>query len=546
MPRLRHLLRDLLTWTTIILVLGALLGVAWLSRNPESPHLEAAQDWPVVGELAERFREAYLGSPSSAAGRKEAREGKTEVVVIRQPVEEPIRLPQTRRPAGGPDEATPDRELAARAGLRLAPEGGGSASPSQPEPSPAPLFADWEDAYSELVLERDWFLPDQPIHAGADSATPVKDRLGSISYLPVLTYGEGWVKVRYQGEEGWIDRGWKPGHPKKGAKRGILRRRRDPTERRDHRAVSLGGRIMGIEGAKGDLAGYKLYSDVEDGELLAFVEGAAEIVEEAFFSRYGRIPSWAATHGMLIFAEHADYRRFSVESGHPRLSGHTGHARAGLVVTFVGERTRRQVARTVVHEITHLLVRRAMGYGIPAWLNEGMATDLGSLWVEGPPDRLTPGPGGGLRFSIVLDGDRAAHLNRLATSGRLLPLGALSVPTKDFYAGRLKGQRYSQSAALIQFLLEGEKGAMASGFRTFLKEIAHGESADLLASVGRDAAALERSFHRWIRREAERTEEERKRRLREALGHDVVSVDDLPPEARRAIRRAVEARTTRR
>ena len=54
-------MRNALLFTFILLLLAGLGTFAWVSNNPESPQLERAQDWPLVGGLARIIREAYLG-----------------------------------------------------------------------------------------------------------------------------------------------------------------------------------------------------------------------------------------------------------------------------------------------------------------------------------------------------------------------------------------------------------------------------------------------------------------------------------------------------
>lgn len=44
----------------LLLVLALLSGFAWLTGHPDALWLEQAEEWPVVGSLAERFRKAYL------------------------------------------------------------------------------------------------------------------------------------------------------------------------------------------------------------------------------------------------------------------------------------------------------------------------------------------------------------------------------------------------------------------------------------------------------------------------------------------------------
>jgi len=44
-----------------VLTFTFLIGFTWFSQHPESAWLVRAEAWPVVGDLAHRFRLAYLG-----------------------------------------------------------------------------------------------------------------------------------------------------------------------------------------------------------------------------------------------------------------------------------------------------------------------------------------------------------------------------------------------------------------------------------------------------------------------------------------------------
>ena len=64
----------------LLLVLGALGGLAWLTHHPETPWLVRAAGWPVVGPLAVRFRAAYL--PPGPTPKVEAEEPEAERVTL--------------------------------------------------------------------------------------------------------------------------------------------------------------------------------------------------------------------------------------------------------------------------------------------------------------------------------------------------------------------------------------------------------------------------------------------------------------------------------
>ena len=75
-------------WVSYGWILALLLffgGFAWLTRHPDSPLLERAGEWPVIGDLARAFRRAYLPSPAVPAEPESMPEPETEIEVITTP-----------------------------------------------------------------------------------------------------------------------------------------------------------------------------------------------------------------------------------------------------------------------------------------------------------------------------------------------------------------------------------------------------------------------------------------------------------------------------
>ena len=63
-PLRRYFLRDLVTYGAVAAVLVLVLGVAWISRNADSPIVEAAESWPIVGGWAKSLRDRYRAPES--------------------------------------------------------------------------------------------------------------------------------------------------------------------------------------------------------------------------------------------------------------------------------------------------------------------------------------------------------------------------------------------------------------------------------------------------------------------------------------------------
>ena len=533
-------MRNALLFTFILLLLAGLGTFAWVSNNPESPQLERAQDWPLVGGLARIIREAYLGQrtaddPDPAGDLGEATQvdvqsvgrdlaedaGPMEIPDLTSEETKVVRTPEEqkahdaliarlkRQAAGQPVDRNDDAEPI---GGSSVPAGSGASPPVRPPiPDPVALAPTARSPPPVMAQEWRWFLPGHPVMD--DSRAARLARLTSLAYLPVLSRDGGWLQVRYNGEDGWVDSSWQPEHSRRDARRGILRERNNPTMETNREHLRLAKKLMGVKKPWGEIGSWNLYTDVEDDELLELLSAAAEHTEDAFFARYGRVPSRSPTHAVLLFAKDADYREFSNETAEMPTVGHRGHAGQGLVAITTEGLRRREIASVLVHELTHLLIRRSLGWQLPTWLNEGLATDLGSVWVEDSSDLVLD--------RLVDDQDsrfgsyhsRLLYLEMLSAAGRLPSIqSVLARDRLGFYRGTNVGNSYAQSAAFVRYALDGEDGQMAAGFLEFLDLVAKGKRADLLELLGRDLPELEEGFRAWLAEEGERKRESLVRR----------------------------------
>lgn len=435
--------RDFTTYALLLLLVAVPASFAWLTRHPEAAIVERAEGWPGVGPLARRFREAYVPPPPAAAEPEGAGEPVYEIEWI---VEE--------RPREG----------------------------------------------------RVFLTPGQPIREEPAPEAPEVTTLRVYTNLEVLERRPGWVRIRYRDFTGWV-----PDDPERIGPEPPLGSAPEPVRALGSRPpdpevlARARARLSGEEAA-GRLGPYALYTDLGPSPRLERLHRIAAQVEGAYRSRYGREPLGEPAEAVVLFARERDYRAFQNESA--RLSGLTasGHSGHGLVALYDGGRPGEELASTLVHELAHLLNRRAVGPILPSWLDEGIADDLAQSRID-PAGRLDPGTLGGLTVRasrrVEMYGARAAleQLGRGVETGRLRPLPELLSLEWERFVGRGSDLHYAQSSFFVRYLLDGEGGALVPGFRAYLAAAADGgpvEPEALRQRLGRPWEELEAGFAGWV------------------------------------------------
>jgi hypothetical protein len=463
MSAVRRILRELSIWVPLVLLVAAAGALAWATARPDSPRLVAAESWPGVGEWVARFRARYSPPPASPG----ASRGGTEVVVVPEWVAEP-----------------------------------GEESVSTP---------------AAAIEDHAWVAAGEPVRAAPDDGAAQHGRLERYVYLPVYERRGEWARVSSPHGEGWV----RPFRGRAGARGADAAAPWDgepplgraavpplPLPGRAANAVALAAAVelLGVSGPAGRLGPYPLYTDAPRGTLFALDRVAAG-VEPAYRARYGRQPLGTALESVVLFHREDDYRRFQaadrVLAGLPA----AGHTSDGLVAAYVGAQSPAEVAATLIHELAHLLNRRALGPALPPWLDEGIADDLAGSEV-GEGGELRPGRIGGSVVEhpgrLELRGAVAAlrQVDQAFAAGRAVPLSRLTAMDWEAFVRSDDSQlHYAQASFLVRYLLDGGDPALAGGFRRFLAAVAAGGSPDgaaLRDELGLTWGELEAGMGAWV------------------------------------------------
>jgi hypothetical protein len=282
--------------------------------------------------------------------------------------------------------------------------------------------------------------------------------------------------------------------------RPVEARRPDPSRLKRARA-----RLAGRETAS-FLGPYALYTDLQDKVRIQYLDRLAAQMEDIYRARYGRQPIGQPAEAIVLYAQESDYQAIQGQDAQLARLSASGHSGYGIVVLFDEGRPRYEVGSTLVHELAHLLNRRALGPLLPSWLDEGIADDLAQSQVS-DAGRLQPGTLGGLtvRYGarIQMFGPRSA-LQQLVVAleeGKTLPLPELLALDWSSFVSHEGSLSYAQSSFWVRYLLDGEGGALAPKFHAFLDAIAAGEPPApeaLRQRLGRSWPELETGFRAWV------------------------------------------------
>jgi hypothetical protein len=265
--------------------------------------------------------------------------------------------------------------------------------------------------------------------------------------------------------------------------------------------------LLGAGAREAALGPYALLYDASLAELpWARWSELAAALDQAFTVRTGCAPLGEPAEAVVLFARRQDYRAFQSELERIAALDTAGHASGGLAALWTEGRSADQVESTLVHELAHFVVRRAIGPALPPWLDEGLAEDLAQTPFAMETRRFELGA---LRADFERRGLRLevrgalAGLSRVAAAtaaGSRLTLRELVALDWDGFVAGDAPLRYAESLFFLRWLFDGGDPAASAALRGFLGEIASGGAADgarLLERLG-DAEELEAAFGAWL------------------------------------------------
>jgi len=247
---------------------------------------------------------------------------------------------------------------------------------------------------------------------------------------------------------------------------------------------------------------YALLTDVDELALLLQLDRVARGLEDVYRRRYGVTPIGEPVEAIALFRQKATYEAYLERTG--GLRAETGHVAGGVVALYREGRLPEDVRATLVHELVHLLDRRALGPALPPWIDEGLADDLGQSRVDADgnvvPGSLSESTLHAGIFYEVHGGQAAQRLLRHAlASGEYVPIDRLlALDDVQFHALAPRALAYSEASFLVRFLLAGEH---APRFRAFLAALAAGgdpTAPALETALGVPLSTIDEQMRAWL------------------------------------------------
>lgn len=440
----RRTVTSFLPW---VLLLAVVAGFAWLTWHPQSRILDWPARWPPAAPVVQAFRDRY--SPRPAAGEAADAAQSPEFIVHR---EYEVVVPR-------PIDALPRVWIPAGEAIRERPES------------------------NATIVHR------QQKTAGI----PFRERRGDWFHVRTPVY-EGWVYLQGYDEVS--------NPPLGSGQRAPL-----PLPSRPPAPSRLEAGLDSFSSSPRELKWdqYLVYTDLADGPLLLACRQAAQRIEAGYRRRYDLQIEGPAREVVLLFSRRQDYESFQEQDARVAGLPVTGHSGSGLVAMHADDQSPGEVVSTLVHELAHLLNRRALGPALPPWLEEGIADDLGlSLRDEQGNVRFDTFNGWRRQRSDATElggGEAALEMTRgQARNGKLVSLQRLlSLDWNEFVRSTDRQRHYAQAFLFVRYLMAAS--GRRDGFIAYLHSIAEGEDVGaegLRRRLGLSWSDLQREYVAWL------------------------------------------------
>ena len=222
--------------------------------------------------------------------------------------------------------------------------------------------------------------------------------------------------------------------------------------------------LLSVDFKRYDSPFYSLYTDVSSAEASEAILRMEKMATE-YQSRLEKLFVIKPRQRMpfVLFSKAGDYRRFGFD---PDSAGvFTGEALFLVVKRDATNGISERTWRVMQHEGFHQFAATVIRYGLPPWLNEGLASYFEEAIFTG--DGMVSG---------VVPLRRAQQVAQSLNGGRFVSIPKMMTMSHESWNAKLEGANYDQAWAMVHVLANAEEGKYRGPFLRFLQSLARGSS----------------------------------------------------------------------